>query len=146
MRRFGRLFLATLVVACVSSVLPGAASAADPNELADLLKASDSSGTDAAKVEALLDVLRDAEKRQAQKRSSGKSATPAPPLESGAGDAAPAVALGHQAGPAAAAADAPEGDEESDAEDDTPKQVIRAGCMYSDAKLIWEKVPGACSR
>jgi hypothetical protein len=36
--------------------------------------------------------------------------------------------------------------EEADKKKEEPRKVIRAGCMYSGTDLIWEKVPGACSR
>ena len=145
MCRSSRLFLALLVVAWLSPALPGTASAGELNEVDELLKASGSPGTDAAKVEALIKLLREAERQQAQNRSSaqrGHGATSREDKDAGAATA-----------PEAAAADAPEASaageeagEQPEAEDETPKSVARAGCMYSGKTLIWEKVPGACAR
>jgi hypothetical protein len=147
MRRFCKHFLAILGVAWgpfILPLLPEAARAANPTELAELLKKSGSPGTDAAKVEALLDSLREAERRNAERRSPAEPAATQTPDSPGA---APAAAEDSEALPGAVAADAADatGDEAS-AEPEAPKRVSRAGCMYSGARLIWEKVPGSCER
>ena len=141
MRRSSKLFPAILALASLSLVLPEATPAADPDEVADLLGADRSPGVDAAKVQALLDILREAERRSARKRSNGEGGSAPPPAESGAAEAAVAAAA-----PEVVADDAGEADEESGGEDATPKSVARPGCMYSGRKLIWEKLPGTCSR
>jgi hypothetical protein len=146
MRRFYKHFLAILGVAWgpfILPFLPEAARAADPSELAELLKKSGSPGTDAAKVEALLDSLREAERRNAERRSpAGPGATQTPDSTG----AAPAAAEDSEALPGAIAADAADAGEEASEEPEAPKRVSRAGCMYSGARLIWEKVPGSCER
>ena len=146
MRRSCKLFLAILGFAWASLVLPflpEAALAADPDELAELLKTSSSPGTDAAKVEALLDSLREAEKRNAEQRSTAKSGSAQTPSD-GSGVAPAGPAANSEALPDAVADDAADAEEESSEESETPKRVIRAGCMYSGKKLIWENVPGSC--
>ncbi len=147
MHRFLKLFLATLGVAWASLVLPflsPGARAAHPTELDELLRAS-AAGTDAGKVEALLDVLREAEQRHAEQRSTAEpGAAPESSGSSLAAEAGPAAVGDATALPGAVDGDAVDSEEDPSAKPEEPKRVIRAGCMYSGAKLIWEKVPGGC--
>ena len=149
MRRFCKHFLAILGVAWgpfILQSLPEAARAADPAELAELLKKSGSPGTDAAKVEALFDSLREAERRNAERRSPAEPGATQTPDSTGAA-AAPAAAEDSEALSGAVTADAADAaGEEASEEPEAPKRVSRAGCMYSGARLIWEKVPGSCER
>jgi hypothetical protein len=155
MRRFRKSFPASLALAfgalivAWASLGPGMARAADPDELAELLKSSGSTGTDAAKVEALLDVLREAERRHAQGRPAAGPVDAKLPADA-SGTASPARAADAAAEPEASGSDAAQakadGEAEADAEPEKPKPVVRAGCMYSGTKLIWEKVPGSCER
>ena len=103
-----------------SAALAGVAFA--PASLAGDIRKSGAEGADAKQVEALSELLRQAEELQ-------KSAKP-----------------GQAAVPAKADEDAAAKAEDEAVEKIEKKPVVRAGCMYSGTKLIWEKVPGTCQK
>jgi hypothetical protein len=171
MCRTAKLFLATLLASVVSAgvALPSGVLA---DELDDLLTGGLSSGpvVDEEKVRELLATLREAERQQAEKREleqararqpdsgdrgvapvASRRAAESEPKQDGNAGAAAGDSTTEEGGKDAVEKDAVEKDaveenEEAEKKKEEPRKVIRAGCMYSGTELIWEKVPGACTR
>jgi hypothetical protein len=140
--------------------VPTTAQAADGGS--ELMKATnaDGQGGDPAKVRALRELLRQAEKDQAARRrvaADAAAAAPAAPAATEAATGSPPVgAVGDpkkepagasataNAVTASPAAPSVSTEGEVPAVELPPPPVARPGCMYSGTDLIWEREPGTC--
>jgi hypothetical protein len=140
---FHTLARTLVVLACV--LASAQAWSGDLRRFPDPATVPEAAELDAAEVEQLKDLVRIAEELERARASANASGED----ESATGEAAPAAPSavpGPDAGISKAEKDAGKNDAGKKREAEARKPANRSGCMYRDRTLIWEKVPGTCSR